>query len=138
MNCESWLDPKKLWITAEMVREFTRSVGVICSWSWSDMRSRMMRAMRARPMLNWFASSSPTERTRRLPRWSMSSVIAASRPRSVTISPPVRSSSRYLMMTMKSSRHSVVWLRSGMPSPSCLRTSRPGSRYSCGSFWFSL
>jgi len=41
---------------------------VIWSWSWSDMRSRMMRAMRARPMLNWLASNSATERTRRLPK----------------------------------------------------------------------
>ena len=29
MNCDSCEEPKKLWITAEIVREFTRSVGVI-------------------------------------------------------------------------------------------------------------
>ena len=39
-----------------------------------DMRSRTSRAMRLRPTENWLAISSPTERTRRLPRWSMSSV----------------------------------------------------------------
>mgnify|MGYP002414199762 CR=1 FL=1 len=36
--------------------------------------ARMIRAMRDRPTENWFASSSPTERMRRFPRWSMSSV----------------------------------------------------------------
>ncbi len=61
MNCESWLEPKKLWITAEMVRALMRSYGVTCSASCSDMRSRMMRAMRASPMLNWLARSSPTD-----------------------------------------------------------------------------
>ena len=28
-------------------------------------------------MRNWFSISSPTDRTRRLPRWSMSSMVAA-------------------------------------------------------------
>jgi len=39
-----------------------------------DMRSLTARSMRVRPTRNWFSSSSPTDRTRRLPRWSMSSV----------------------------------------------------------------
>ena len=39
-----------------------------------DIRSLTARSMRVRPTRNWFSSSSPTERTRRLPRWSMSSV----------------------------------------------------------------
>ncbi len=73
MNCDSWLLPKKDWITALIVRALTRSHGVMLSPSCSAIRSRMMRAMRERPRLNWLLSSSPTERTRRLPRWSMSS-----------------------------------------------------------------
>ena len=52
MNCESWLEPKNDWITAEMVRELIRSYGVTCSVSCRLMRSRMMRAMRARPIVN--------------------------------------------------------------------------------------
>src|ERR687883_84815 len=37
------------------------------------MRSLMARSMRTRPMRYWFSINSPTARTRRLPRWSMSS-----------------------------------------------------------------
>ena len=40
------------------------------------MRSLMARSMRTRPMRYWFSISSPTARTRRLPRWSMSSIDA--------------------------------------------------------------
>ena len=40
------------------------------------MRSLIARSMRTRPMRYWFSSSSPTARTRRLPRWSMSSIVA--------------------------------------------------------------
>ena len=39
-----------------------------------DMRSLTKRAMRDRPTENWLAMSSPTVRTRRFPRWSISSV----------------------------------------------------------------
>ena len=38
------------------------------------MRSLIARSMRSRPTRYWFSSSSPTERTRRLPRLSMSSI----------------------------------------------------------------
>src|SRR3989304_2875701 len=37
------------------------------------MRSRTTRSIRRRPMRNWFWISSPTARTRRVPRWSISS-----------------------------------------------------------------
>ncbi len=47
--------------------------GVMISRSWSVMRSRMTRSMREKPTRNWFCRSSPTERIRRLPRWSISS-----------------------------------------------------------------
>ena len=39
------------------------------------MRSLIARSMRTRPMRYWFSISSPTARTRRLPRWSMSSTV---------------------------------------------------------------
>src|SRR5665213_760981 len=39
------------------------------------MRSRTTRSRRSSPTRNWFCSSSPTERMRRLPRWSMSSLL---------------------------------------------------------------
>ena len=47
--------------------------GVIASTSWVVMRSRTTRSIRERPTRTWFWISSPTERTRRLPKWSMSS-----------------------------------------------------------------
>src|SRR2546422_4629366 len=75
MNCDSCELPKNAWITALTVRAFTRSSSVIRSGSLLMLiRSLMSRAMRDSPTENWFAISSPTERTRRLPRWSMSSV----------------------------------------------------------------
>ena len=74
MNWLSWLEPKKAWITALTVRAFTRSSMLIFSTSVViDMRSLTRRAIRESPTENWFAISSPTLRTRRLPRWSMSS-----------------------------------------------------------------
>ena len=75
MNCDSCDEPKNAWMTAETVRAFTRSSSEIFSGSvLIDMRSFTRRAMRERPTENWLAISSPTERMRRLPRWSMSSV----------------------------------------------------------------
>ena len=50
------------------------SVSISCDML---MRSLMARSMRTRPMRYWFSISSPTARTRRLPRWSMSSIDAA-------------------------------------------------------------
>ena len=47
---------------------------VIASTSWVVMRSRTTRSMRDRPTRIWFWISSPTVRSRRLPKWSMSSV----------------------------------------------------------------
>src|SRR5438034_7591135 len=69
MNCDSCELPKNAWITALTVRAFTRSSRVIRSGSLLMLiRSLMSRAMRDRPTENWLAISSPTERTRRLPR----------------------------------------------------------------------
>ncbi len=76
MNWESWLVAKKLLITLERDFALIRSTGVNTSLSRTFMRSRMVRAMRARPTLNWLASCSPTVRMRRLLRWSISSTVA--------------------------------------------------------------
>ena len=47
--------------------------GVIVSASCTVMRSRTTRSIRVRPMRNWFCNNSPTQRKRRLPKWSISS-----------------------------------------------------------------
>ena len=73
MNCESWLEPKNSLIAATTGRALIRLADVTVAASVMVMRSLMIRSMRIRPMRNWFCSSSPTARTRRLPRWSMSS-----------------------------------------------------------------
>ena len=72
LSCEL---PKNAWMTALTVRALTRSsIDILSGSLLIDIRSRTSRAMRDRPIENWFAISSPIERTRRLPRWSMSSV----------------------------------------------------------------
>jgi hypothetical protein len=68
------------------------------------MRSLIARSMRSRPTRYWFSISSPTERTRRLPRWSMSSIS----PR------PSRSSTSALMQAMMSSLRSVRCVSGGV------------------------
>ena len=52
----------------------------------------MARSIRTSPIRNWFSSNSPTDRTRRFPRWSMSSTFDGFR----------RSVSRYRMTSWKS------------------------------------
>jgi len=47
--------------------------GVMASMSWVVMRSRTTRSMRERPIRTWFWISSPTDRIRRLAKWSWSS-----------------------------------------------------------------
>ncbi len=73
MNWLSWLEPKNSLIAATTGRMLIRVCGVIASTSWVVMRSRTTRSIRLRPTRTWFWMSSPTERTRRLPKWSMSS-----------------------------------------------------------------
>ncbi len=102
MNWLSWLVPKNELITELRVLALIRSVGVNTSLSRTFMRSRMVRAMRARPTPNWACSCSPTVRTRRLLRWSMSSTSAFE----------FTSSIRYLMMKMMSSLVSTRTLSS--------------------------
>ena len=73
MNCDSCDEPKNSLIAATTGRMLISVCGVIASTSWVVMRSRTTRSMRLRPTRSWFWMSSPTVRTRRLPKWSMSS-----------------------------------------------------------------
>ena len=73
MNCDSWLVPKNSLMAATTGRMLISVWGVMASTSWVVMRSRTTRSMRERPMRTWFWISSPTERMRRLAKWSWSS-----------------------------------------------------------------
>ncbi|MCY1377265.1 hypothetical protein D9M69_648280 [compost metagenome] len=76
MNWESWLVPKNELITEESVRALIRSTGLKSSLSRTFILSLMVRAIRARPTPNCPESCSPTVRTRRFDRWSISSTTA--------------------------------------------------------------
>ena len=97
MNCESCDVPKNELITDDSVLALIKSTGVNTSLSRTFMRSRIVRAMRTKPTENWFDNCSPTVRTRRFDRWSISSTSAFE----------LISWIRYLMMAMMSSRVSV-------------------------------
>ena len=81
MNWESWEEPKNSLIAATKGLGFTRAAGVRLSASLTVIRSRIIRSKRFKPTLTWFCNNSPTERTRRLPKWSMSSVLPPSNSR---------------------------------------------------------
>ena len=102
MNCESWLEPKNSLMVATIGLMDTKSCGRIVSASFNDMRSLAIRSMRVNATLRWLVSSSPTERTRRLPRWSMSSMLPS----------PMYTRTRNFMVATMSSR-SRVWLSLG-------------------------
>ncbi len=74
MNWLSWLVPKNSLTAATTGRMLMSVWGVIASTSWVVMRSRTTRSMRDSPTRTWFWISSPTERTRRLAKWSWSSI----------------------------------------------------------------
>jgi len=75
MNCDSCELPKNAWMTALHGARVDQIVerdplGIVV-----DAHPLLDQARHARQAdENWLAISSPTERTRRLPRWSMSSV----------------------------------------------------------------
>ncbi len=118
MNCESWLVPKNSLIDATTGRMLIRVCGVIASTSWVVIRSRTTRSIRARPSLTWFWISSPTVRSRRLPKWSMSSVsITMDRSPRVCSSSPACSLTRYSIVETMSSSVSVP-CRIGRSRPS--------------------
>ena len=121
MNWDSWLVPKNSLIEATTGRMLIRVCGVIASTSWVVIRSRTTRSMRARPSRTWFWISSPTVRSRRLPKWSMSSVSSGS----TTCSPEVISSSPACSRT----RYSMVLTMSCSDSVPCrIGRSRPSFR----------
>ena len=73
MNWESCDVPKNSLMEATTGRMLIRVWGVIASTSWVVIRSFTTRSIRDSPIRIWFWISSPTERRRRLPKWSMSS-----------------------------------------------------------------
>ena len=75
MNWESWPEPKNSLSAADMGRTLMRSLAVAPVRSGMVViLSRAILSILRRPMRTWFWRSSPTARTLRLPRWSMSSV----------------------------------------------------------------
>ena len=81
MNWLSWEVPKNSFSAATTGRMLIKVCGVIASTSWVVIRSRTTRSIRPRPVRSWFWISSPTVRSRRLPKWSMSSSSTISSPR---------------------------------------------------------
>ena len=75
MNCESCDEPKNSLTAAATGFALIMSCGLISSLSASVRRSLTARSTRTSPMRNATSAISPTQRTRRLPRWSMSSTL---------------------------------------------------------------
>ena len=74
MNWLSCDEPKNSRTAATAGLALIRSFGITVSMSTLLIRSLTARSMRSSPTRYWFSSSSPTDRTRRLPRLSMSSI----------------------------------------------------------------
>ncbi|MNC90665.1 hypothetical protein D3C83_67930 [compost metagenome] len=74
--------------------------------STDDIRSLIARSMRSRPMRYWFSISSPTERTRRLPRLSMSSISPLPSRNCTSVLSTARMSSRRSTRTASSASRS--------------------------------
>ena len=109
MNWESWLEPKNSLITAETGFALISSWGIRVSASARLRRSFTARSTRTSPTRNWFSAISPTLRMRRLPRWSMSSIV------------PLPS-----LMSMSTFSTSMMSARESVPGPSI--SSRPTRR----------
>ena len=110
MNCDSWLVPKNSLIAATTGRMLISVCGVIASTSCVVIRSRTTRSIRDMPTRIWFWISSPTVRSRRLPKWSMSSVSTGTStpPGTVIVACPSCSRTRYSMVATTSPSVSVV------------------------------
>ena len=115
MNWLSCEEPKNSRTAAAAGLALMRSCGITVSISTEDMRSLIARSILRSPTRYWFSISSPTERTRRLPRWSMSSIS----PR------PSRSSTSALMQAMMSSRLSVRTVSSASSARRMFILTRP-------------
>ena len=79
MTCESSLRPKKYSIALDTVFELIRFFGVRFSCIVMLSRSRIERFRRRKPLRTSSPASSSIVRTRRLPRWSMSSGVPSFR-----------------------------------------------------------
>ena len=75
MNCDNCELEKNSLIAAVKGRMFVNFLGVKLSISWIDIRSLTTRSIRDKPIRNWFWINSPTERIRRFPNISISSVV---------------------------------------------------------------
>ena len=73
MNWDSCDVPKNSLMEATTGRMLIRVCGVIASTSCVVIRSFTTRSILDSPIRIWFWISSPTDRIRRLPKWSMSS-----------------------------------------------------------------
>ena len=109
MNCESCEEPKNSFTAAEIGFGLIKSCGVIASKSPKDKRSLTALSTRTKPIRNWFSAISPTERIRRLPKWSISS----------TSPRPLRMSMSFFITLMISSL-----LKIPVPSPSGIPNER--------------
>ena len=76
MNCDSCEEPKNSFTAAATGFALIISCGISGSDSAIVRRSLTARSTRTRPTRKAFSAISPTLRTRRLPRWSMSSTVA--------------------------------------------------------------
>ena len=74
MNCDSCDDPKNSLTAAAAGLALIRSCGITVSISTELMRSRIALSILKRPTRYWFSISSPTDRTRLFPKWSISSI----------------------------------------------------------------
>ena len=73
MNWDNWLDPKNSLIAAETGLALIKSCGPKSSASAVVNLSLTALSTRIKPILYWFETISPTDLTRLLPKWSMSS-----------------------------------------------------------------
>src|SRR6267142_2460128 len=128
MNCDSCEEPKNSLIAAEIGFALIRSCGMRFSDSACESLSFTALSTLTRPARNWFSASSPTERTRRLPRWSMSSIS----PR------PLRSSTRMRITSTMSfgesvSRGSILTSSFDLSMPLAFRSWNIFSTIACAS-----
>ncbi len=135
MNCDNCEEPKNSRTAAAAGLALIRSCGITASISTLDIRSRIARSIRSRPTRYWFSINSPTERTRRLPRWSISS----------TVPRPSRNSTRALTTATMSSLRRVRWV-SGTSSckrmfiftrPTVDRSKRSESKNMVSNIWLA-
>ena len=75
MNLDNWDEPKNSFKAAVTGLILIKDLGVTFSISWVVILSRITLSIRLIPTLNWVWINSPTCLTRRLPKWSISSIL---------------------------------------------------------------